>query len=130
MNVLGKDIAVEEKYYLGNRALPTPDSSYEFTPDMVQSMIRCTQDIKYFAENYFTIIAEGKRCTIPLRPYQRVFLDTMMNEDRVILLTSRQIGKCFCDSTKVKIKLLGIPISLKVKYLWRLLKLINYFKKK
>lgn len=127
---MGTDVQFQEKYYLGNKSLPTADSDYEFSPDMVNAVCRCVDDIKYFAENFFTIIAAGKRCKIPLRPYQKDFLDTMMKDDRVILLTSRQIGKCFCNNTKLKIKLFGIPISLKAKHLWRLLRVINYFKKK
>lgn len=32
--------------------------------------MRCKEDIVYFAENFFTIIADGVRQHIPLREYQ------------------------------------------------------------
>lgn len=93
VKIFDTDVVVEEQYYLGNKGLPTSESKYEYTPEMRQSMLRCATDIKYFAENFFTIITPKGRVHIPLRDYQVRFLDTMVKEKRVIMNTSRQIGK-------------------------------------
>lgn len=68
-NDLGEQITVEEKYYLGNPSLPTNESKYQWTREMMKAALRCKDDIIYFAENFFTIIADGVRMHIPLRDY-------------------------------------------------------------
>lgn len=92
-NGLGEKIAVKEKNYLGNQDLPTADSEYQFTEKMVDAMMRCKEDIIYFAENFFTIIADGERKHIPLRDYQKDFLKSMVENKRLIINSSRQVGK-------------------------------------
>lgn len=92
-NGLGEQILAKEKNYMGNQDLPTQDSQYQFTPKMVDSIQRCQKDIIYFAENFFTIIADGVRQHIPLRGYQKDFLTSMMENKRLVLLTARQSGK-------------------------------------
>lgn len=93
VKIFDTDVLVEEQYYLGNKGLPTSESKYEYTPEMRTAMFRCAQDIKYFAENFFTIITPKGRMHIPLRDYQVRFLNTMVEKKRVIMNTSRQIGK-------------------------------------
>lgn len=93
--VFGKEIVADEKYYLNNQGLPTAESTYEWTPEMVGSMQKAMKDICYFAQTFFTIIDKTKRKTISLRKYQKRILNTMMNNNRVILLTSRQVRKVF-----------------------------------
>lgn len=95
VRVFDSDIIAEEKYYLGNNTLPTKESRYEWTAEMVEALNRCKEDVIYFAENFFTIIdpTDLKRKHIPLRSYQRRFLRTMQKNKRVIMLTSRQCGK-------------------------------------
>lgn len=127
-NILGTNVQVQEKYYLNNKDLPTVDSTYQWTPEMIMATTRCTKDIKYFAENFFTIIAQGKRMHIPLRDYQKDVLDSMITNNRILMCTSRQIGKCFSKNTKIRLRLLGLSISLKASTLWRFLKIVNSIK--
>lgn len=87
------DLTAEEVYYLGNSALPTKASVYEITDAMYEAMERASRDIIYFAENFFTIVARGKRTKIKLRKYQKKFLQEMVDHKHLIMLTSRQIGK-------------------------------------
>lgn len=92
--VFGQDVEMNEQYYLGNKALPTAESTYEFTPEMVAAMKRSMTDVHYFAETFFTIInGDRKREHIQLRDYQKRMLKTMAEHNRVIFNTSRQIGK-------------------------------------
>lgn len=92
--VFGKDIVVNEQYYLNNRALPTIHSEYEWTPEMIASLSKAKEDIHYFAETFFTIInGERKRECIQLRDYQKRILHSMKTHNRLIMNTSRQIGK-------------------------------------
>ena len=64
---------------------------------MVDAYDKCKNDITYFAENFFVIITavngKTKRIPIPLRNYQRKFLDDAMNNKRILALQARQSGK-------------------------------------
>ena len=91
--VFGNELQAEEQYYLGDKTLPTAQSRYEWTEEMSEAYERCKTDIAYFAENFFVIVSAGKRIKIPLRDYQRKFLDDTMNHKRVLALQSRQSGK-------------------------------------
>lgn len=103
--VFGEEVVMKEQYYLGNPTLPTPASQYEYTPTMIKTIKRSIEDIHYFAETFFTIIdAERKRVHLKLRPYQKRILNTMKNDNRVIMLTSRQIGKCVSYNTRITLR--------------------------
>lgn len=91
--IFGDDVVVKEQYYLNNRALPTKDSEYEFTPKMAEAFARAEKDICYFAETFFTIINKTKREIIKLRDYQKKFLKSMVKNNRIIMLTARQASK-------------------------------------
>ena len=54
IKVFNDEIVAEEQYYRGDKGLPTADSVYEWTPEMILALQRCQTDIKYFAENFFT----------------------------------------------------------------------------
>lgn len=91
--VFGNELQAEEQYYLGDKTLPTAQSKYEWTEEMSEAYERCKTDIAYFAENFFVIVSAGKRIKIPLRDYQRKFLDDAMKHKRLLALQSRQSGK-------------------------------------
>ena len=92
--VFGKEIIVNEQYYLNNRSLPTVDSEYEWTPEMVAALARAREDIHFFATTFFTIInGNRQRECIQLREYQIRMLESMKSHNRLIFNCSRQIGK-------------------------------------
>lgn len=91
--VFGREMVAEEQYYLGDHTLPTAQSKFEWSEEMVDAYERCKTDIIFFAENFFTIISASKRIKIPLRDYQKKFLRDTMNNKRILALASRQIGK-------------------------------------
>ena len=80
--------------YLNNPNLPTIDSQFEYTTEMVKDIKKCTQNILYFAENFFYIVSldEGKQ-TIDLHLCQKRVLRKMRDNRFFVLLASRQIGK-------------------------------------
>ena len=129
IKVFNDEIVAEEQYYRGDKGLPTADSVYEWTPEMILALQRCQTDIKYFAENFFTIVdmSEGKRKNIPLRKYQKKFLESMMNEKRLLLLTCRQSGKCLSVDSQVvmKFKPLNLRLKMKVGTYFKLMKFKN-----
>ena len=129
IKVFNDEILAEEQYYRGDKGLPTSESKYEWTPEMILALQRCQSDIKYFAENFFTIVdmSEGKRKNIPLRKYQKKFLESMMNEKRLLLLTCRQSGKCLSVDSQVvmKFKPLNLKLKMKVGTYFKLMKFKN-----
>lgn len=91
--VFGREMQAEEQYYLGDHTLPTAQSRFEWNEEMIEAHERCQNDIIFFAEEFFTIVSAGKRIKIPLRDYQKEFLNNAMNHKRILALQARQSGK-------------------------------------
>ena len=129
IKVFDDEILAEEQYYRGDKGLPTADSKYEWTPDMILALQRCQTDIIYFAENFFTIVdlSDGRRKHIPLRKYQTKFLDSMMNEKRLLLLTCRQSGKCLLSTSYVDLRFKPFKLKFKMRIgtFFKLMKIKN-----
>jgi hypothetical protein len=73
-----------------------PDLEYEYTPEMLQEIERCSQDFFYFLK-YVKILHpdEGRTEFIP-RDYQEEILNYVIDERFVIACCSRQSGKTTC----------------------------------
>lgn len=84
--VFGREMHAEEQYYLGDHTLPTAQSRFEWNEEMIEAHERCQNDIIFFAEEFFTIVSAGKRIKIPLRDYQKEFLNNAMNHKRILAL--------------------------------------------
>lgn len=71
--------------------------AFEYTPDEWKELIRCKNDILYFAENYCYIKAGEIRRLIKdaggLRDFQKQILLAFQNNKLNILMASRQTGK-------------------------------------
>jgi hypothetical protein len=83
-----------DQTYLRNKRLPRPDAQFNWTPEMVAEMKKCTNDIHYFAENYFHIVTsdDGKQ-KIDLYPAQKRALKALQKYRFNIINASRQSGK-------------------------------------
>ena len=98
-----------ELFIRNNEKLKAPNVTEFLTQteykNRVSEIIKCKNDIIYFAENYFWIISldQGKTI-INLYEKQKDLLQLMKNEKRIVCLASRQTGKCFSDQTFIKIK--------------------------
>lgn len=81
-------------YYRGSKNVPVAGAQYEFTPDMINELRRCQNDVIYFAENFFYIVNldEGKQ-KIKLYEAQKNMLLNMVNNRFSVNLASRQSGK-------------------------------------
>jgi len=81
----------------GNSAIKDTDSSVYINSDdykvLVEELVKCKNDIVYFAENYFTIIGATGKQIIKLYPKQRELLKLMAEPGNVVTLASRQVGK-------------------------------------
>lgn len=80
--------------YMGNPNLPSSKAEYEYTPEMIKELKWCSEKITHFAENYFyiTTLDEGKKKIDLFRPQRRI-LKSLVKNNRVAILASRQTGK-------------------------------------
>lgn len=80
--------------YLGNANVKRDGVNIPFGKDQVNEYIRCSQDPKYFIEEYVKIINLDKGL-IPfvMYPYQEKIIDHFNDNRHSILLSSRQSGK-------------------------------------
>jgi hypothetical protein len=84
----------KKEMYLGNPNLPSIEAKFEYTPEMVEEIDKCKNDIVYFAQNYFYIVEPDLgKMLIPLLPYQLRLLEAFKHNRFNIVLSSRQSGK-------------------------------------
>ena len=84
--------------YQLNKNLRSCEEKIAYTIEMTNEVIKCQNDIIYFAENYFYIVTLDKgKILIPLWDFQkkilRVFVDPPNGKQHIILLASRQVSK-------------------------------------
>lgn len=72
-----------------------PDLLFEYTPEEIQEVTKCAQDIIYFANNYCYCMQGGKGYQpLTLRDYQEDMLRNYSKNRFNICLSARQSGKC------------------------------------
>ena len=83
-----------DNFYLNNPALPTEKTEFEWTAEMLKDLKKCEKDIITFAEKFFYIVNldRGKE-VIKLYKAQKRVLKSLVRNNRVVLLSSRQAGK-------------------------------------
>jgi len=82
------------KGYKGNINLKKSNQNIEWTPDLVQEYIRCSQDPVYFTEEYMKIISiNDGLINFKLYDYQKDMLKSFANNRFNIITTARQAGK-------------------------------------
>ena len=82
-----------DQYLNNNENLPIK-VEIEYTPEQIDEMRKCREDIIYFAENFFFIKVLGKgRQKIKLHDIQRKLITTIVNNQNTIICASRQTGK-------------------------------------
>jgi hypothetical protein len=73
-----------------------PDTKVEYTPEMLQEYIKCSQDPIYFAQKYYHIISthngKGKQL-MQLYDFQKTIVKSFVNNRHNILCAARQVGK-------------------------------------
>lgn len=82
------------KGYNGNLNLKRSNQNIEWTPDLVQEYIKCSQDPVYFTETYMKIInIDRGLVSFKLYDYQKEMLKSMQENRFNIIATARQAGK-------------------------------------
>lgn len=82
------------KFYNGNPNLKRSGVQVNWTPEMVQEWVKCSEDVVYFVRRYMKIV-NVDRGLISFEPYdyQIEMLHSMQEERYCIFATSRQAGK-------------------------------------
>ena len=104
--------------YNGNSLVKKAGVQHEFTPEQVQELVKCSNDIVYFVSNYCKIITldEGLQLFKPFE-FQERMLETFDENRFVVNLLPRQMGKCVHGDTMIKVRnkkageILGMSIS-------------------
>ena len=104
-----------------NDFLKRPNSQEEFTPDQIQELIKCRDDVIYFCENYVKV-QHPKRGAIPFEPYeyQKRMLKAFQENQFTAVLAGRQLGKCVTGDTIIKCAIVDVDnmSTLKRMMLW------------
>lgn len=76
----------------------------EYTPDLIQELQKCMNDPIYCIKNYFYIThpKQGK-ILFNLYPFQEELIDSIHHNRDVIVLASRQMGKCVSKSININV---------------------------
>lgn len=120
-------------FYHGKKDLRDSGITFERTEEEDEEYKKCALDPIYFVANYVKFRNDKGFTTVKLRDYQEDVLHMMADEvwspelnditfktRRLILLQSRQTGKCFTQSNKLTCKatkqILNLPYNNKRKY--------------
>lgn len=83
-----------EKGYNGNPNLPKVGYKIKWTKEKLDIYKRCAEDPVYFAENFFYILTvDGGEEKIQLYDFQKEAIQAYKHHRKLILCTSRQVGK-------------------------------------
>lgn len=80
-------------FYLNRVGIRKANLIYQYTEEEIEEIIRCMDDINYFAEKYVYLKAGKQVSKIVLRPYQKRLLQQYQNERFNICMMSRQSAK-------------------------------------
>ncbi|MCK9575391.1 MAG: hypothetical protein WC979_00945 [Candidatus Pacearchaeota archaeon] len=100
-------------FYQGDINFRNGNINFKYTPQEQEEIVRCASDVLYFAEKYCHAMTDTGVQKIDLRPYQKDMLRDFQDHRYVIMLASRQIGKCHLFNSKLTIydkKLQGYSI--------------------
>ena len=74
----------------------------EYTPENIVELKKCSKDPVHFMENYLKVTHPTKGAvSFKLYDYQHKLVDAVHNNRNVIVLASRQLGKCVFAKTTI-----------------------------
>ena len=80
-------------FYLGNKNLPLPETTFQWTPEMIEDLERARKSILHFSKFFYIVnLDEGKQ-PIKLYPFQKRLLKALVDYRFNVVLASRQVGK-------------------------------------
>lgn len=97
------DNGIERKdspFLYGNTQLRKPNLMFEYTQEEIEIIMRCKNDINYFANHYAYTMnpSTGSLNLITLRDYQEDLLNTINDNRFTVIVASRQCGKTISSS--------------------------------
>jgi len=100
---------IKKKGFRGNEHLKSVDDDIIVSQDeyreYAKEILRCVNDPIYFADHYYYIVAPGKgKIRIDTYPKQKEMIMNMYDNNRCIILASRQTGKCCSFSSIIRVK--------------------------
>lgn len=110
--------------YPENGLIKRPNKKMNFTPEQIQEIVKCSKDVIYFAEKYFTITTPEGTEKIKLYDYQKELLKSFMENQENIVLSSRQSGKCLLKDVNITIrnKITGLEENITIGEFFNLIK--------
>lgn len=87
------DINKQPIAFFGNSDLLPPKTKLNYTLEMVEELLKCRDDIIYFAENYYRAQTPNGFSFITLYEYQKKVLIDMLENQHYCLMMPRQMGK-------------------------------------
>jgi len=80
--------------YRGSTTLKKANTPIEWTPELIEELVKCSKDPLYFAEKHMKIVSKDHGLiTIPLYDYQKEIITSVLNEKYTVAECSRQAGK-------------------------------------
>lgn len=103
------DNGIERKdspFLYGNTQLRKPNLMFEYTQEEIEIIMRCKNDINYFANHYAYTMnpSTGSLNLITLRDYQEDLLNTINDNRFTVIVASRQCGKCSVGNECVELE--------------------------
>jgi len=105
-------------FYQGDVELKNANLTFEYTPEEQEELLKCASDVSYFGDTYCHAMTDDGVTKIKLRPYQKKMLNAFQDNRYVVMMASRQIGKCFLFNTKITLKLNNKIEVLPIYELW------------
>ena len=78
--------------------------SFDYSNKELRELKKCMQDPIYFAENYAYLMTSEGYQKIDVRKYQKKMISDYNENNNVIVLSARQVGKCVDFHTEITIK--------------------------
>lgn len=83
-----------KKYFMGIRGLIKEDVEFDFEPWHIQEIYKCKNDIEYLLSKYCKVVHQHRgEINFDLYNFQKEFIKTIQNNNRVLGLVPRQAGK-------------------------------------
>ena len=96
--------------YMNNPNLRPALAERTYTVDDLKEILKCKEDIIYFAENYCVIVSLDGKQIVKLYPYQKELLLQLLHGDpendkyNNVILSPRQSGKCLSGEHTITIR--------------------------
>lgn len=84
---------VSMPFYEGKQFLRKGNIVFEYTENELAEIVKCANDIIYFAEKYAVVMTDEGIRKVKLRDYQKTLLRDFQQDRFNIVLASRQMGK-------------------------------------